>query len=67
MEKYLNTKTLTDPKFLTDTLLFSIGPLTAFIAARLGRKAWIKYEIAVSVALALVLAFKPDLFLPIMV
>lgn len=67
MEKFFDVKHLTDQKFLLENFLFSVGPITALIAARFGRRAWIKYEIVVSIILGIVLAFKSDLILSFVV
>jgi hypothetical protein len=50
-----------------ENVLFSIGPLSAILAARRGLKSWLRYEIAVSVVFAFILLFKPDFILSEMV
>lgn len=52
---------------LYENLIFAIGPITFLIAAKRGRKAWIRYEIFVSTLIALILASKPDIFLSFVV
>jgi hypothetical protein len=56
-----------DRKELCENALFSIGPLTTLLVARFGLKAWIKYEIVVSILIAAVLAYRPALILKIIV
>ncbi len=54
------TKLCTYPMCLIDYFLFSVGPITAVAAAFFGLKSWLRYEIAVSVALASILFIQPQ-------
>ncbi len=53
-------KLCTYPMCLLDYVLFSIGPITAIIAAIFGLKSWLRYEIGVSFSLALILFVQPQ-------
>lgn len=48
-----------------DNIIFTIGPLTALIAAKCGMRTWLKYEIVTTLLFAAVQFFKPELFLGI--
>ncbi|RNA33112.1 hypothetical protein BpHYR1_028043 [Brachionus plicatilis] len=52
---------------ILETIILSIGPLGAILAARNGYRAWLKYEIVVSSLFGIVLLFKPDsMLLPLL-
>lgn len=55
---------LNNNEFFVQNVMFSIGPVSAFIAARRGLKSWLKYEIFVSFFIGLVLILKPHFVLP---
>jgi VIT1/CCC1 family predicted Fe2+/Mn2+ transporter len=54
------TQLCTYPMCLIDYFLFSVGPITAVVAAFFGLKSWLRYEIVVSVALAFILFIQPQ-------
>lgn len=59
LNKYI---TMSEKCCICENLIFCIGPLTALLAARYGLKAWIKYEILVSMLIAAILVAKPRIF-----
>lgn len=65
IEAFLQAFQNIDRKELYENLLFTIGPLSTILVARFGLKAWIRYEIVVSVVIAAVIAIKPALILDI--
>lgn len=46
-----------------ETLYFSVGPLTCLIAASRGQRAWAKWEILLTLAVAGTFAYRPELIL----
>ncbi|CAF0956734.1 unnamed protein product [Brachionus calyciflorus] len=52
--------------FCVENVLCSIGPICSIIAARNGKKAWLKCEILISVVLGLLLIFNPGLLMSYM-
>jgi len=50
-----------------DNIIFSIGPLTALIAAKFGVRTWLAYEIVGHLIFASVQFFKPEFFMGIFV
>lgn len=61
-----NTDSTTTPVDLTiywETLYFSVGPLTCLIAASRGQRAWAKWEILLTLAVAGTFAYRPELIL----
>ncbi|CAF1072104.1 unnamed protein product [Brachionus calyciflorus] len=55
-----------DLYFCVENVLCSIGPICSIIAARNGKKAWLKCEILISVVLGLLLIFNPSLLMSYM-
>ena len=52
---------------MIDSITFTIGPITAIIAAKFGIRAWLGYEIIVTTIVAMVNFFQPELFFGIFV
>ena len=50
-----------------DNIMFSIGPLTALIAARFGVRSWLRYEIVGHLIFAFVQFYRPEWFLGLFV
>ena len=54
-------------QYVLEAMLFSVGPVTALIAARCGLRSWLKYEAFYSFLIGIVLFFKPSWILSIIV
>ena len=52
---------------LLENIMFAAGPIGSILAARHGRKTWMKFEIASTMGFGLALILKPDLMLPSLV
>ena len=62
----LNLGKVCGPK-CQDNIIFSIGPITALIAARFGVRSWLRYEIVGHLIFAFVQFYKPEWFMSIFV
>lgn len=54
-------------KYAGENLVYIIGPLSALIASRFGRKAWFRYEFYLTIALSIVLYLRPQYLLSVTV